>query len=260
MKFSQIIAALFVIGSALASDDYEGKEVIEKCYDELKMFEKCYPKEGGSDEELKRSCYDFTYDRLCQRFWNDPSSYMPQSCSEAIGYQSISRLNDMDKKRAHFNEICTLPEVSEEEKQRISKECKEQMDFYSECFVNNTDVSEEELQENCRTYKYTRKCNRFWMEPKYYIPACYEESGISFPVLEEHMKRTRTRYDDICNKQKPKAPSTTSDKVPKSKVEGKCGEAYGACMDGYCCSSYGYCGKSESYCGTGCQPKYGICQ
>jgi len=248
------------------------EEIVNKCYDELKEYEHCYPKYGDvSEDELRKNCQTYKYTRMCQKFWNDPLNFVP-SCSEAIGYRSISMLNDMDLKRAHYDEICTPKTTkTDEEIKEIEKKCQDELKFYQECFVKYSEDAEE-LQKSCNDYKYTRKCNRFWSNPFYYIPECYEDIGKGLISMNDEMNSKRAQYDEICLNLSKKTTTvirktttvvrttTTTKNVPKSTVDGICGEGYGACAEGYCCSRFGYCGKSESYCGTGCQPKYGICQ
>ena len=41
----------------------------------------------------------------CQNYFKDPIKYVP-SCSEAIGYRSISQLNNMDETVSEFNKAC----------------------------------------------------------------------------------------------------------------------------------------------------------
>jgi len=41
----------------------------------------------------------------CQKFWDDPVKLVP-TCSEAIGYRSVSMLNNMDETCAEYDEAC----------------------------------------------------------------------------------------------------------------------------------------------------------
>jgi len=107
MKFSQAIATLFLIGStfAFAIDD-QAENVINKCYEELTEYQDCYVKYAGvTESELQKNCEIYKSDK-CQKYFEDPIKYVP-TCSDAIGFRSISMLNHMDLTISHFNEICS---------------------------------------------------------------------------------------------------------------------------------------------------------
>jgi len=107
MKFTQAIATLFLIGStfAFAIDD-QAENVINKCYEELTEYQDCYVKYADvTESELQKNCEIYKSDK-CQKYFEDPIKYVP-TCSDAIGFRSISMLNHMDLTISHFNEICS---------------------------------------------------------------------------------------------------------------------------------------------------------
>jgi len=70
------------------SDD-KIKKIVEKCYDELDNYDECYINYTGiSDEKIMNNCKVYRSEK-CQNYFKDPIKYVP-SCSEAIGYRSIS--------------------------------------------------------------------------------------------------------------------------------------------------------------------------
>jgi len=91
----------------------EIKTVVEKCYDELRKYDECYIDYLNiSDEELQKNCKVYKSDK-CQKYFEDPIKHVP-TCSEAIGYKSVSRLNHMDLTISDYNEACGINNEEEE--------------------------------------------------------------------------------------------------------------------------------------------------
>ena len=195
MKFSQIFATLLVIGSTLAIDEYEGKEIVEKCYDELNEYDGCYPDYAEiTEKELQDNCNVYKSEK-CQNYWDDPIKFVP-TCSEAIGYRSISRLNEMDRKRADYDEICS-PKKSEKQKEEIINKCYDELNEYDGCYPDYAEVTEKELQDNCNVYK-SEKCQNYWDDPIKFVPTCSEAIGYRSISRLNEMDRKRADYDEIC--------------------------------------------------------------
>jgi len=229
------------------------EKIVNKCYEELSEYEDCYVKYGNvSDSELQKNCETYQSEK-CQKYFENPIKYVP-ICDEATTYRSISKLNNMELTRQHYDDICANNEKRQIEK--IINKCYEELSEYEDCYVNYVDVSESELENNCESYK-SEKCQKYFEDPIKYVPTCAEATTYHSISKLNYMELTRHHYNEICAKNN----TANSKKIPISTVEGRCGEGYGICdIKGSCCSKFGYCGYSESYCGTGCQPKYGLCQ
>jgi len=85
--------------------DEEIEKIVQKCYDELHVYYECYITYVDiPEDELQKNCKVYQSEK-CQKYFKDPLKYVP-SCSEAIGYRSVSALNDMDRTITDFNKAC----------------------------------------------------------------------------------------------------------------------------------------------------------
>jgi len=83
----------------------EMNKIAEKCYDELSKYDECYIDYiNVSDEELSKNCKVYKSEK-CQKYFEDPIKYVP-TCSETIGFRSVSRLNHMDLTISDLNKAC----------------------------------------------------------------------------------------------------------------------------------------------------------
>lgn len=196
MKLSQIIASLFVIGSAFAVTEEEGKKLIAKCYEEIDPYMECYVHFiNVTDEELKKNC-DIYRTEKCQNYLADPLKYVP-TCGPASGYYSVSALRDMDLKRADYAKACAVKEEVKDPSEELLNKCYEELEPYDECYVDYFEVTPEELQNNCAIYK-SEKCQNYWNEPMKYVPTCGEAIGYRSVSMLNRMDESRAEYDDVC--------------------------------------------------------------
>eukprot|EP00833_Pecoramyces_ruminatium_P017320 jgi/Orpsp1_1/1191352/evm.model.d7180000085123.1 len=219
MKFSQIITTLFVIGSAFAIDD-QAEKIVNKCYEELGEYKDCYVKRGNvSESELENSCKIYKSEK-CQKYFEDPIKYVP-TCSEAIGYRSISMLNNMDLTRSDYDKICANTEKDDAEK--IVNKCYEELNEYKDCYVKRGNVSESELENSCKIYK-SEKCQKYFEDPIKYVPTCSEAIGYRSISMLNNMDLTRSDYDEIC---------ANTEKDDAEKIVNKCYEELNEYKDCY---------------------------
>jgi len=161
MKLSQIITTLFIAGSAFALSE---EEILDKCYDELEIYNECYVTyEEVSEEHLKKICETFR-SKKCRDYYKDPLKYVP-TCTKTS--RSISHLNHMDEWEAEFEEKC-----KEDPNQKIVDKCYKELKEYDECYVDY-DISGSKLEKECAIYK-SKKCTDYFKNPIKYVPSCSE--------------------------------------------------------------------------------------
>lgn len=99
-------------GKASGADEVDSEKLLDKCYDELQPYDECYIDYSDIPEaDLQKNCEIYKSEK-CQNYFKDPLKYVP-TCSQAIGYRSVSQLNDMDTLIADLNAACKTQTVVE---------------------------------------------------------------------------------------------------------------------------------------------------